>query len=1436
MLDDAYNIMGETPPSVQFSDAYDIMGAPSSQQPAQAKPRTESGFFAKLKKKSTEIVHGAKDAYDEIKAGGSGWIDASVGAIDELAKPASMFGAVMTSGLTNAGNKLGLVSDETNTGVQEDMYRRLTGGTMTSDAGLARQFEESQQTAAGKAGKVTGAVGGMVLQGGGLASLGKNVVGLAPRTLLRAGQGVALGAPGTVERALQPNSTFSDIAKKIASDAVMGGMFSNRVNKLFDGKTAMRVVGGAGAKALGIGGAQAAVQAAAGDDGTFIERFGEALPESVGTMAAMELGMAPGRARAKSIENRAASEWAAREEANRPQRELDSQVDRYHELSAELEVLNAKQNMGIKQLKTGEGTGEQVELAGYEKPLSAAELALGKQPKPNPVQADLERIQSELNAVKQDLSAKGIEPWLTPADPTAVEPSLFNGPDPVELTAQNRAAEAQAAQMDPLNTPQPQAIVTRGGPVEMGPPMPSAPDPYANPQPPLKPKVTGPAKDGRAVDDLLSGRQGEPAQPTDTEGLQYLNAGLNVKQILGEWWKGKGQEGSIKTKDGKDVFYTVDAQGQIQFHTDSKGAPLPGHTVSGHKFWTEELNESERAQVLKLAQTPNGVAPNEKIAKGLLLASTPGGLHPDVEALAPFKQLREDFHGTWAPGELNKTASDTRDIARQRMAERVFEQGRLARSIEVDRKAHENASLADYNRVMDYADGHGGKLTPSEQAAYDKLRPELDRRGKEMADLGILKEGQLVDDYLGRSYQQESGEGALMRDSNRPLEGQKSFAKNRVFDTAREGALAGYLPESTNFVETQLWKMRQMDKAIAGRKIMNELVENGTAMKADAPNIPKDYIPVKGLGAEYYVEPGSAKVLNNMLSKGFRGNKFYDTLATVNNAMNQAQLGGSGFHGGFVAMDSGVSKLASAGKKFAEAIKSGDTSYAADGMKDLFSAGTIIGPAVENTYKGLKILKDIKSGVISDTTKLALEGGMHYEMDPMYKSGSIDKFKQNIRDAKLAKNAGAVGKLAWASTKALVNTPLAGLELAFKPIGEYFVPAVKAAAVHDLLTFELKRLGPNATLAERRATARKVVDSIDNRMGQLAYDNLMWNRGAKDISHLLVRSVGWNLGTARELGGGARDLVTKLPKGELTHSASYTLALPIMTAWAGIVYQFLKTGKYDFDEVDKKTLMGMPKTGVTAPTGEEERDQMPGYMGDVWKVSRHPVSTVMHKTGPMVNAAAQLVQNKDFYGNQIYDKTADAGDIVKQVGKYAGSQMTPFFAKNAEKITKEHGADPVRIGTTFVGINPAPAWVNKTDAENMMGEFIGAKGPIGGRDYRSAEKKDSKNEITNLANKARSGDLKAMAQLKEMANTRDLQKEMVNIGKQSPAVRAQRDTKSFRMLTLPQARRVFEVATPEERNVWKDILRVKAMRYNASQDKNNADDKAYEAVKKMLGM
>jgi hypothetical protein len=71
----------------------------------------------------------------------------------------------------------------------------------------------------------------------------------------------------------------------------------------------------------------------------------------------------------------------------------------------------------------------------------------------------------------------------------------------------------------------------------------------------------------------------------------------------------------------------------------------------------------------------------------------------------------------------------------------------------------------------------------------------------------------------------------------------------------------------------------------------------------------------------------------------------------------------------------------------------------------------------------------------------------------------------------------------------------------------------------------------DASAAEVADALAKIWDSIDNRFGQLVYDNLFWHKYTKDLALLTVRLPGWNVGDIREIAGGTVDTMKYLGIG-----------------------------------------------------------------------------------------------------------------------------------------------------------------------------------------------------------------------------------------------------------------------------------------------------------------
>jgi hypothetical protein len=138
-------------------------------------------------------------------------------------------------------------------------------------------------------------------------------------------------------------------------------------------------------------------------------------------------------------------------------------------------------------------------------------------------------------------------------------------------------------------------------------------------------------------------------------------------------------------------------------------------------------------------------------------------------------------------------------------------------------------------------------------------------------------------------------------------------------------------------------------------------------------------------------------------------------------------------------------------------------------------------------------------------------------------------------------------------------------------------------------------------------------------MGQLVYDNLFWHRTIKDIAAISTRSLGWNLGSFREILGGVKDVSSEAGKAfkgqrpDMTSRIAYVLALPAVTATYGALIGYLAGHKpkelkdYFFPVVDDAG----------------NRVSLPSYMKDIYSWGHNPLTAAGHKANPADGGDAQ---------------------------------------------------------------------------------------------------------------------------------------------------------------------------------------------------------------------
>lgn len=539
------------------------------------------------------------------------------------------------------------------------------------------------------------------------------------------------------------------------------------------------------------------------------------------------------------------------------------------------------------------------------------------------------------------------------------------------------------------------------------------------------------------------------------------------------------------------------------------------------------------------------------------------------------------------------------------------------------------------------------------------------------------------------------------------------------------------------------------------------------------------------IAGNIYAQPDAARIINNYLSPGLQKSSLYRVFRYAGNAMNQFQLGFSAFHLGFTSLDASVSKFALAINELASGHP----------IKAIRAALETPFAPVSNIIRGNDLLKawrgEGQNGSDEALAQAMVAGGGRARMDQFYATSAYDQMKHHFESGNVVRG--------------VLHIPLTVAELSSKPILEWIVPRQKLGVFADMMKMEMEN-HPDMTHDQMRAIAQKAWDSVDNRMGQLIYDNLFWNRTFKDLLMASVRSVGWNLGTIREIAGGATDYAEALAnaikgkKTEFSYRMAYVASLPILVGILGAITQYLRTGKGPSELKDYY----FPKTGGVDAHGDPTRISLPSYMKDLYHYTQHPITTVANKLHPIFSMLAQMLNNKDYYGTKIRNEDDPLTKQVMSEMAFMLKQATPFSIRN---MMKNHETENKSLFDTigpWVGITPAPYDINQTKAETLAHEIIALHQPIGGR---TQEQADRSRLIGDLTRQYKRGDPGAMDNIfKAYQEGRISHRQMQNIVIHASMTPLQRMISNF---TLEETERVYARANDEEKAQIERILQKK---------------------------
>jgi hypothetical protein len=846
-----------------------------------------------------------------------------------------------------------------------------------------------------------------------------------------------------------------------------------------------------------------------------------------------------------------------------------------------------------------------------------------------------------------------------------------------------------------------------------------------------------------------------------------------------------GQQGGTTPTAGPDAVF--------ESTLPSNGAGGVERGVSGQPTGAGQAGEAVPAAA---AEEPGAALPGSATVRKFW----------DEDLKSKAKDVGEAVSKAWegiksvvAPQTRTPEGQATAEIWRQRNSELAQRSDRINAAFDKGRKFLDTLPVAETRDMIDRIERGMPQARPELQPTADAIRQVFDDRLKQVQALGTGKLTNFIQDYFPHLWEDPAKAQKVYASAmaKAPLEGKKGFLKARTLPFFSDGIAAGLTPVTENPVDMMRLRAREMDKYITAHQALQEMDQKGLLQYVRATGkTPDGYSRINDNIATVYAPPGVpgslsiagyrvapdavANVVNNQLSPGLRGNKYFGGafrgFLGAGNLMNSVQLGLSGFHLAMTSMDSATSKLALGLRQLGE----GQFKEAA---KSAGMASTVLGPAVENIMRGNKMLREwFNPGSTDPETaqlvKLMKEGGGRAKMDDFYHTGVADKMMEAYRK----------GNYLGAALRA----PAAAIELAGKPLMEKIVPRMKMGVFMDLAKFEMQRLGPNATPDQLRSAAGKAWDSVDNRMGQLVYDNLFWNKAAKDLAMASTRSVGWNLGTIRELGGGALDFskaglnLVRGRNASFTHRMAYTAAMPVMSGLVGGMMHYMLNGKAP----DELKDWFFPKTGTKDNAGHDMRYSLPTYMKDVYAYAKSPSETLKNKVHPLVHSLWDMMSNQDYYGAKIRNEDDPIMKQLADVAKFGAKQFTPFSMKQLPNVEKE---GPKAL-LPLIGITPARRDITYSPAELKASDLIRARVPQG---MRTQEQVEKSNTIRDLATGLRTNAPTAREDIQAALRSGKILPADFQAIKQH--VKFSGLTGTVHSLDMHDAMSVWSVATPEEK-------------------------------------
>lgn len=621
-----------------------------------------------------------------------------------------------------------------------------------------------------------------------------------------------------------------------------------------------------------------------------------------------------------------------------------------------------------------------------------------------------------------------------------------------------------------------------------------------------------------------------------------------------------------------------------------------------------------------------------------------------------------------------------------------------------------------------------------------EIRNQLDFRFDQMEKLGIAPE--YIEGYLKHLYidpkrferdwtNKATNLSSSPFSANKTLAGGTSFLRERMFGSYKEARAAGMIAATDNPITMSLMAMRNMDRYIAAYQLLKDL-ERTSTVKAFKKDERRDagMTLISGQlglakGGNLYAPRDIADKINSLTETGLQKFSTYRLIRGAGNQLISIQLSASGYHWFFVTNDTFTSQLALAAQQLSRGIL--NPTHPIDSVKEIFqgfkTAAFAVAAPIEAGFYGTRmktVLSDAQKmkGASEELKKISdawVQGGGRMELPEEYRGTAYGDFATSVMGSvnywsgdtmaksfsgyqtfgqklgEIFRNSQPIKVHGVTVSPAYLNAVFSliprTLETASAPLMSYYVPMMKRGVFYMQMQDAL-RLAPEMSEVEMRHVANMKLKSIDNRLGLLTYDNRFWNKTFRDLSHVMVRAVGWNVGDLAEIGGGLYDTVRLRTEKigqmrSITPRTAYVLGTIASTMMLGAMVGVMSgTWREDWGPTDY--LFPVTESGL--------RIAMPTYGKDIYNAFTKPGEVITSKVNPIWPMLNRMITNRDYNGGMIadYSQYEDNGPapIAEDYLRWLGRTALPIAVLQQMKPTDEQKEiDPL---LRFIGINPAP--------------------------------------------------------------------------------------------------------------------------------------------------